>query len=211
MRLRRDNAQRRGSGGKSLVWQRPLLATLILVLIKVICLLSQQALGVVGKILAGLDRFFARLVEGGFPGQRVDDAHPLRRGFVQFLERGADVGLAIGVLFQVLIELIHQGGHVLQFVIELVGAGGRAGAEAQGLDRLGVLVHVLGVEIDPIVGIDSRFADRLDLGLGERLALFFLGRQEGSRAQAENGDEEPAQGMHGMQTPNPIEPHHGRR
>jgi hypothetical protein len=149
--------------------------------VEVLGLFGEDALGLVGKFFATFDCLLAGFVEGGLAGEGAKNVEPAGRVFVQGLECGAEVGLAVGVLVDVVAKLIEEGGEVLQFVVEVLCAGRGLGAVGEAFDDFSVLVEEFGVKGDAGGGIDAGVANLLDLGFGEGLALFFLGDEAGGQ------------------------------
>jgi len=68
-----------------------ILSLLILVQVEVFRLLREKALGLIGKIFATLNGFFARQIEARFAGQGAQNSQPMVRGVRERFQRFPDV------------------------------------------------------------------------------------------------------------------------
>ena len=143
------------------------LAFFVFMEIEVVGLFVEEALRLVGEILARFNRIFAGKIEWGFAGEGAEGSQPVLRFVGESSEGTAHVGVAIGVLVEVGSELVHQRRDIVQFVVEAVGAGVGFVAVHQALDGVDVVVEEFGVELDALVRIDAGFANFFDLGVGE--------------------------------------------
>jgi hypothetical protein len=58
-------------------------------------LLGEEALGLVGEVLATLDGFFAGQVEAGLAGERSQNSEPAGGSLIKGLQSFADVGVSV--------------------------------------------------------------------------------------------------------------------
>ena len=112
---------------------------------------------------------------------------PARDAFVEPFERFPNVGFALGVDIEVVVELVGERGEVLKLAVEALNARGGMGAGYQPFDGVGVLIEKLDVKADADDGIDAGLGDLILLGRSERLGLFFL---RGERRGPEERDDE---------------------
>ena len=135
--------------------------------------------------------------EGGFGGQGVEDGEPAIGGLGHGLEAFADVGVAFGIEVKVGAKLVHEGGQVLEFLVEAPGAGDGFAAGGEAFDGFSVFIGEFVVERDALVGVDAGFADLVDLGLGEGFGAVFLGKCAWGKGQREECAEEEGGTTHG--------------
>src|SRR5580658_8679479 len=110
-----------------LLWFCAVLAPLVFVKVEVFGLLAEKPLGLVGKIFAALDGLLAGKVKTRLSGQGAEDSKPAFGGFSEGLERLSNIGVTVGIDVKVGAELVHEGGEVLEFLIEAMSAGERFG------------------------------------------------------------------------------------
>ena len=121
----------------------------------------------------------------GSLGRSCRNCLPVLDAFVEPLERFAKVGFALGEDIEVVAELVHQRGKVLELVVEAADAGRWIWrAVDQAFDGVGVFVDEFDVEVDARDGIDAGFGDLVLLLFGERLALLLFARRAARRAAA---------------------------
>jgi hypothetical protein len=141
---------------------------------EVVTLFAEEALGLVGEIFAGFDGIFAGEVEGLFAGERFEGGEPVLRFVGQDFQRSTDIGVAIGIFVEIGADLVHQVRDILQFAVEVLGARIGCAAIGKAFDDVDVVVEELGVELHALVGIDTGFADFLNLRFGEGIVVLPL-------------------------------------
>jgi hypothetical protein len=121
---------------------------------------------------------FAQITDG-FQGDLAGDAVGLvfGRGFdgggpafggVEQLGQGlAQVGVAGAVVVEIVVELVGDGGELLDEVVGVLLAAGAAGLGVEVVELLGAQVEELDEEQDAVGGDVPGFADLFDLGVGE--------------------------------------------
>src|SRR5579871_6499535 len=65
-------------------------------------------------------------------------------------------------------------------------------------DRFDMLIDEFGVEVNTVVGVNSSFADLVDLGLSERLALILLCRERNCEQQRSKDERQETRADHGF-------------
>ena len=99
---------------------------------------------------------------------------PARDALVERLERLANVGFALSVDVEVIAELVHEGGEVLELAVQAPDSRLCMRAWDESLDGVGMFVEKLDVKTDADDGIDAGLGDLVLLGLSQRLGFILL-------------------------------------
>jgi hypothetical protein len=149
-------------------------------------LLWDEFVGGLAEVAQGFKGDLAGDVIGVVVRQRAQGGGPAVVGVEDFGEDLAQVGVAGGVVVEVVGELVGDGGELLDEVVGVLLAAGAAGMGVEVLNLLDAEVEELDEEEDALGGVVAGFADLLDLCVGEG-GLVALG-VEGSGCAEGGGD-----------------------
>lgn len=136
------------------------------------------------KIVDGFEGDFAGDAVGFVVGRGLQVGRPALGGIDQLGERFADVAMMNAVVLEIVIELIGDGGELLEEVVRVLFAPRAAGVGEEVLDGLVALVEKFDKDDDAVAGVIGGGSELVDLGVGEDV-IFFLGVER--RGEDEDG------------------------
>jgi hypothetical protein len=140
--------------------------------------------GFFSEIVDGFEGDFAGDAVGFVVGRGLQVRGPALGGIDQLGERFADVAVMNAVVLEIVIELIGDGGELLEEVVGVLFAPGAAGMGEEVLNGLIALVEKFDEDQDAVVGEIGGGSELVDLGVGEDV-IFLLSVER--RGEDEDG------------------------